>query len=348
MQKNRDLSFDVFRGIAIIAVVAIHTANAIWGSPKTDGWSLFSIATYYRQSLSFAVPAFIFISGYWASTKLIESLSDYRIFLAKKLSRVLVPYFFWSSILLGCEAARTHNVDVQQIMIRLLTGRVIPIYYFVIVISQLYIITPILQQINRKRYGLILVIIFNASCLLWAYIARLYFNYWTPLSSAFYSWIIFYEIGLLTNNPDNKVFVTKKLQYFILPAMLVCLLFAGLETSIISSKYYDRYFATSPLKLSSSLYAICIIIVFLHVKKYFNHRPKILAVLGYSSFGIYLIHMAILNLVTSLVQKSSIIYSFQLLSHFTVILITLSLCFILISIARKLLPKSFCHNVLGF
>jgi surface polysaccharide O-acyltransferase-like enzyme len=348
MQKDRDLSFDVFRGLAIIAVVAIHTFNVIRGFHTPDIWNPLSIATYYRQSLSFAVPVFIFISGYWASTKLIESLSDYRIFLAKKLSRVLIPYFFWSFILLGYEAVITHNVDVQQIIIRILTGRTINIYYFVIVISQLYIITPILQHINRKRYGLILVIIFSATILLWAYIARLYFNYWTPLSSAFYSWIIFYEIGLLANNPDNRIFVTKKLQYFILPAMLVCLLFAGLETSIISAKYYDRYFATSPLKLSSSLYAICIIIAFLQVKRYLIHRPKFLAALGYYSFGIYLIHMAVLSPVASLVKKSSVIYSFQPLSHFTVILITLSICFILISVARKLLPKSFCHNVLGF
>ena len=88
MVKSRDLSFDAFRGLAIIAVVAIHAMSVFeWGPSKTGVWDPFSVITYYRQSLSLAVPVFIFISGYWASIKPIESLSDYRIFLIKKLSR---------------------------------------------------------------------------------------------------------------------------------------------------------------------------------------------------------------------------------------------------------------------
>jgi surface polysaccharide O-acyltransferase-like enzyme len=349
MQKDRDLSFDVFRGVAIIAVVAIHTMTVFkWGHSKIGVWNPLSVVTYYRQSLNFAVPVFVFISGYWASTKPIESLVDYRIFLTRKLSRVLIPYFFWSFILLGYETVRAHSIDWQQITFKLLTGRATHIYYFIAVISQLYIITPLLQYLNRKRYGVILVLIFTMINLLFAYLLRLYFNYWIPFSSAFYSWVIFYEIGLLAHSFENKVFITEKIRYFILPVALACLLLSGLETSIISSKYYDRFFAIAPLKLSSILYSICIIIAFLHIKRHLIYRPKFLAALGYYSFGIYLIHMAVLNPVADIVQKSSTIYSFQPLCHLLVVLITISICFVLIDVARKLFPKSFCHNVLGF
>ncbi|MCJ7655830.1 MAG: acyltransferase, partial [Dehalococcoidia bacterium] len=102
MQKDRDLSFDAFRGLAIIAVVAIHS----WIYPTTGVWNLFFIVTY-RQLLNFAVPAFIFISGYWISKKPIKSLEDYKTFLIRRLPRVLIPYFFWSLILLGYEAIKT-------------------------------------------------------------------------------------------------------------------------------------------------------------------------------------------------------------------------------------------------
>jgi surface polysaccharide O-acyltransferase-like enzyme len=349
MTEDRDLSFDAFRGLAIIAVIAIHTIDTVfpWKSTAMGGWSLFFVVTY-RQLLNFAVPAFIFISGYWLSKKPINSLEDYRVFLMKRFSRVLIPYLFWSVILLGYAAIREHKFDIYQMIFKLLTGRATTIYFFIMVISQLYIITPLLQYINRKRYGLILVIILNVISLLSAYLGRLYFNYWTPVSSAFYSWIIFYEIGLLVGSSDSKKFAAKKVRFFILPAILVCLLISGLEASILLSRCDNQYFAIAPVKYSSFLYSVCIIIAFLHIRKRLSPRPKFLAALGYYSFGIYLIHIPILNQVANLIQKSSTIYSFQSLYQLTVVLITIAICFILIGVTRKLLPESFCHKVLGF
>jgi len=349
MQKDRDPSFDAFRGVAIIAVVAIHAIGTVfsWRCPTTGGWNLFFIVTY-RQLLNFAVPAFIFISGYWMAKKPIRSLKDYRLFLMGRFSRILIPYFFWSLILLGYEAIKTHDIDVQQIIFKLLTGRATTIYFFIMVISQLYIITPLLQYINRKRCGLILVLILNAISLLSAYLSRLYFNYWIPVSSAFYSWIIFYEIGLLIGNRDNKIFIPKNMHIFILPVLLVCLLISGLEASVLLSKYDDWYFAVASVKYSSFLYSVCVILGFLLAREHFNHWPKFLVTLGYYSFGIYLTHTLILYQVADAVQKTNIICSFRPLHQFAVISITIAICFVVISITRKLLPKSFCHKVLGF
>jgi peptidoglycan/LPS O-acetylase OafA/YrhL len=88
MQKTRDLSFDSFRGLAIIAVVAIH-ATYLGGSPYSLGF------LPYRQLLNAAVPALFFMSGYWSSKKPIKSLADYKTFLKRRLSRIFVPYLFW-------------------------------------------------------------------------------------------------------------------------------------------------------------------------------------------------------------------------------------------------------------
>jgi len=349
MQKDRDLSFDAFRGVAIIAVVAIHAIDIVFWKrySQAGGWNCFFLVTY-RQLLNFAVPAFIFISGYWLSKKPIESLTDYKVFLLRRLPRVLIPYLFWSSILLGYESIKTHHTDVQQIIFKLLTGRATTIYFFIIVIAQLYIITPLLQYINRKWYGLILVLILNIIGLLSAYLSRLYFNYWIPVSSAFYSWIIFYEIGLLIGNRKHKISTPKNAHIFILPAILICLLLSGLEASILLSKYDNWYFAIAPVKYSSLLYSVCIIFGFLFVRERFSHWPKWLATIGYCSFGVYLIHIPVLNQIANLVQKSHTIYSFQLLYQFTVVALTILTCFVIISITRRLLPKPFCVKALGF
>ena len=140
----------------------------------------------------------------------------------------------------------------------------------------------------------------------------------------------------------------KNMHIFILPAILVCLLISGLEASVLLSKYDDWYFAVASVKYSSFLYSVCVILGFLLAREHFNHWPKFLVKLGSCSFGIYLIHIIVLNRVLNIVPKSNIIYSLQPLYPLAVVFITISLCFVVISITRKLLPKSFCHKVLGF
>ena len=350
MQKDRDLSFDAFRGAAIIAVVAIHTSATgfSWRYSATGEWNFFFLVAY-RQLLSFAVPAFLFISGYWSSKKPIKSLGDYKTFLIRRLSRILIPYFFWSFILLGYEAIKTHDVNVYRIIFKLLTGGACPGYFFIIVVAQLYTITPLLKYINRKRYGLILVLILNIISLLALYLSRVYnIIGHLPAALPFYSWVIFYEIGLLIGSCNDKTFAPQNMRFFILPVLLVSLLASELEGTILLLKYDNLNFAVSAVKYSSFFYSVCIILGFLLVRERIRYWPKSLVSIGNHSFGIYLIHVPVLNQVVDLVQKSSTIYSFQPLYQFIVVLITISICFVLIRITQKLLPKSLCYRILGF
>jgi len=281
--------------------------------------------------------------------KPVRTLKDYKTFLIRRLSRVLIPYLFWSFILLGYAAIRTHDINGYKIIFKLLTGGTCLGYFFIVVIVQLYIMTPLLQYINRKPYGFILVLIFSIISLLALYLSRLFNIIWyLPASLPFYSWIIFYEIGLLVGNRDNKIFTSKNRCLFILPAILVSLLLSQLEAMTALSKYDNLGFAVSATKYSSILYSVCIIFGFLFVRERLKYCPKPLVKIGNYSFGIYLIHVPVLNKVVNAVQKSDIVYSFQPLYQFIVALITISICCVLISITRRLLPKSFYSKVLGF
>lgn len=343
MQRERDLSFDAFRGLAIIAVIGLHVVylGGYWNSPFCF------YCQFYCQLFDFAIPAFVFISGYWLSKKQIKSLADYKTFLVRRFSRIFIPYLFWSLILLGYEVIKTGDVNVYKMIFKLLLGRASFHYFFIIMIAQLYMITPLLQYINRKPYGLILVLIVNIMTLLLRYLSRLHFNFWFPSVSPFYSWVIFYEIGLLVGRSDNKIFAAKKVRFFILPALLVCLLISELEGTIILSKYGNFGFAAHALKYSTFMYSVCIIFAFLFVREHFYHWPKLLVTIGYRSFGIYLIHVPVLTHVVRVLKETKI-YSFPALYQLVVGLITISLCFLLISITRKLLPKPFCRKVFGF
>jgi len=344
MQKDRDLSFDAFRGVAIIAVVALHVTylSGYWNS------SFCFYCQFYCQLFNFAVPAFIFISGYWLSKKQIKSLTDYRTFLVRRFLRIFIPYLFWSIVLVGYEAIKTHNVDVYRIIFKLIFGQASFQYFFIIVIVQLYVITPLLQYINRKPYGLILVLVLNIMTLLLRYLSRLNFGFLFPSVSAFYSWVIFYEIGLLLGRSDRKIFIPGNIRPFILPAIFVSMLISEVEGAIIFSKYNNLGFAAHSLKYSSFLYSVCIIFGFLLLRECIKYWPKSLVSIGDYSFGIYLIHIPILKQVANLVSKNSAFYSSYLLYQFITISLTVLACFVIIDITRRLLPKAFCVKVLGF
>jgi len=343
--KDRDPSFDAFRGLAIIAVVAIHAI------PWRSYWDYRILV--YRQLLDFAVPAFIFISGYWSSKKTLQSFKDYKKFLARRLARVLIPYFFWSFIFLGRAAMKSDDIDMYGMVLKLLTGGASFHFYFVVMITQFYLMTPVLQYVGRRRYGNETIFLLNIVYLSFLYHYRLH-NHWFLeypyylVHSPFFGWTIFYQIGLWMGNNDDKNFISRNERIFILPAIIVSLLVAGIEAINILSKYNNLEFAVCALKYSSFLYSICVILGFIFIREYFKCWPKLLITLGNYSFGIYLIHTIILNRVVSIIPKSNIISSFQPLYELTVILMTISICLVVIWISRKLLPRPIYSKVLGF
>lgn len=224
-------------------------------------------------------------------------------------------------------------------------------YYFIIPLAQLYIMTPLLQYINRKLYGygLILVLIFNTAILLVLYLSRLFNVIWhLPIALPFYSWIIYYEIGLFVGDRYKEILTTKKMRLCILSAILVSGLISVLEAAIILLKYDNPNFAASAAKYSSFLYSVCVIFGFLFGREYFRHLPRLLSTIGCYSFGIYLIHVIILGRVVDVFQKFNVIYSFQPLYQLTLVVVTISICLALISTTRKLLPEPVCSKILGF
>jgi len=349
MQTDRDLSFDAFRGIAIIAVIAIHAAATgfLENQALSDGNGIYFRVAYF-QPLLFAIPAFIFMAGYWAAKRPVNTIGDYKAFLARKLPRILLPYLFWSLVIFGFKAVKLRNPDAYSMIVALLTGRACFTYYFIVLIAQLYVVTPALQYINRSVYGPISVLVLNAAVLLALYLLNIYHGvgglstYWL-----FCVWIIFYEVGLVAGSRDNK-FVLQKKRFFVLSALLASLLLSVAEGIVWVSRYDNLSLAIAPIKYSSFIYSGCVILGFLAVRESIKRWPGILVAVGNYSYGIYLIHIFILARVIVIVQKINILRSFPPASQLVIILATLSASFILISLTRKLLPETFCRRVLGF
>ncbi len=80
MEKERDLTVDIAKGIGIILVVFGHTV-ARWGG-EHEG--------LHRFIYSFHMPLFFYLSGIY-----IASGKDFNSFIKSKFTRLCIPFFFW-------------------------------------------------------------------------------------------------------------------------------------------------------------------------------------------------------------------------------------------------------------
>ncbi|MBN1788626.1 MAG: acyltransferase [Sedimentisphaerales bacterium] len=341
---NRDTSFEALRGIAIIAIVAMHAA-------PIQAYKNFPFISY-RQLLNFAVPAFVFISGYWAADWPINSLEDYKNFLTKRLSRVMVPYLFWSAIYSGYDVLRAGKINIyKDVFLHLLTGGATP-FWFIVLIIQFYICTPVFQYLNRKHYGLALVFLLNMIYLSIQYPLCLHGitadNWFIEFHLPIFSFAMFYQAGLWMRSHYDQKPLERNIRSIIWPAILLCILLSILEAAMIMSYNNNWRMANYPLKFSSFFYSIFVVFGFMLLRERVKNWPKFLVIIGNYSFGIFLIHMIVLRgigMIKRIITENSLSGP---LGQIVIILMTLLICFVIIRLARKLLPKTLCRGVFGF
>ncbi|MGB9110577.1 MAG: acyltransferase family protein, partial [Telluria sp.] len=85
---------DVFRVLAILAVIALHTAAH--EGPGAVG-TAFDAATFFNQVERFAVPLFFILSGYFWSAKC-HARADYLPCSLALARRVLLLFLIWCAV----------------------------------------------------------------------------------------------------------------------------------------------------------------------------------------------------------------------------------------------------------
>jgi surface polysaccharide O-acyltransferase-like enzyme len=106
---SRFQAVDVFRVLAILAVIALHTAR--YEGPGAVG-TAFDAALFLNQLERFAVPLFFILSGYFWSAKC-HGRDDYLICSLKLAKRVLLLFAAWCAVyLLAAELATIGRLGV--------------------------------------------------------------------------------------------------------------------------------------------------------------------------------------------------------------------------------------------
>jgi len=128
--------FDFLKAVAIIAIVAIHATAAF---PQFQ-WA--------NNFLWFAVPLFLFSTGYLLARRYVSPGADYYKSFVK---RVVLPYAIFCLLAGIALAVATTGFDAAKFSVDVLLGRLNGgALYFIPMIIQLYLLFPLLQD-ARKR-----------------------------------------------------------------------------------------------------------------------------------------------------------------------------------------------------
>ena len=347
---KRDNSFDAWKGIAIVFVVAIHAANT--GKEFLCGpseWNYFATLGL-RQVYSFAVPLFFFMAGFFADKEIETITMRWRTYAAHKLTRILVPYVFWSLVVIFF---LQRNFDFLHLVKSLSLGRAQGPYYFLIALSFLYIMTPIASRLGIKRETTMLVIALNLITISAIYMLRIEMKEsftWQMAALPFTTWIIFYYLGLhARKSRADSLFGHSDSLLSALGLCIFCLILSCLEALFLITNEAGPYFwASSQVKFSSFLYSISIINLFLVLRSRKIKYPAALIYLGKASFGIYLIHEIFRGKISSRLAHIENLYFIQPLFQATVVVTTIVACLIVIETTRRVFGASKAAKYFGF
>lgn len=279
--KNQYIQF--LRGIAILAVVLIHS--------NIPGLS----RVLLRPFINFAVALFIFLSGYLTKTQ----ITDFGRFCGKRILKVLVPYAIWSVVY-----AIPQGFD--GFLLDFLTGRCCGIYYYILVYVQFVLLTPMICRLLQSKFRWLGWLITPIGTLVFRYLFLLMdipvlsenYNY------LFIAWFIYYYLGLALGNGNMKL-AQKPGKHTVFYAVAIVI---SLSEGLIWYAFDNFDMATTQLRLSSILTSFTFLLLCHHflskqpgfIKR--NPLGKLVVLLGDCSFGIYLSHILVQQILKKVIS----------------------------------------------
>jgi surface polysaccharide O-acyltransferase-like enzyme len=285
---------DILRIISILAVIFIHT------STKTLATSAFALtkipwSLFFNQAARFAVPLFFMISGF--VLELNHHVNEgYLTYLKKRLSRIFIPYVFWSLIYYFFIYANGHDPSFLNV---LLQGTASYQLYFIPTLLIFYLLFPFIHTFCEFLINKWVLIIFGLIQLI-----LLYYDYdvkplqiYHPVGIALLNFYVFLLGIVLARNQERfKNFIRKwKLLLFIGTVVFAVSIFLeGLNGYLNTHNYLTFYSSWRPSVL---IYTIFFSGFFYWV---FDRRLKFVSVIkkcSQLSFFVFFIHVLILEVV---------------------------------------------------
>lgn len=303
-------------GIAILSVVLNHAVG--WGFTAlfwwTDRFRAVSVPNYdalgspayiilvvIKQLTPFAVPVFLVASGYFIAFASRAGLTWKMVW--ARIRSLLFPYLVWSAVVLGLEAIFGERFSAVQIGIKLLTGSASPVYYYVPIICQLFLLAPLLTPWIRSAVwkkvligaALLQVIMLGSN-----YLCIFGVVSWN-VDWLFSNLVFFFALGIALNYHLDEIRAwAQRRRFFWLAALVLFALLAIVETEV----YFRRGLGDwrgGVETLAAMLYTLSFLMVFIGFDRFEFPYAGPLGKIGQKAYGIFLIHPIVLMLAAKLI-----------------------------------------------
>lgn len=292
----------ILRGMAILAVVGIHTLSI--GMTNTKVGTLGN-CTYQiiHTLLQFAVPTFIFISAMMITYSLKGTTLHPLPFYKKKFFKIGIPYVLWTLVYVLPQMAKGW-IPIDRLWTPkswaywLLYGKGYDHLYYLSVTLQLYLIAPLLVAVlclmtrflkQKTIYLLLPLAIFGQACI---YIInqRYISNYFSAQATLVIWYFIIIIIGMWAGlNYETFIKWIQKHTYFLIISLgIISLIYVHYKLKMvyqlpINTTHYQIIWYAYVLIMALNLFHLALKITSTKVGQLF-------LTLGNYSFGIYLIH----------------------------------------------------------
>ncbi len=306
--------YQSIRGICILMVLLIHTLLL------TSDVYINYLNIIIRRIIDFAVPVFMFLSGYFVK------YDERKSFFKKKITRIVGPLLIWN-LIYGVTNIITQNVtnNIEKIKLVMLGGFHL---YFLVVLLMLVIITPFLIkyiQKNNSRTKLYLPLLITLLYNVCNTIFYIKFNSSIPYYNYhIFGWFSYYYLGLLFRYDKIEVKSLEKINYLCFLSLMVSII----EGIFIYAEYEYYDLAVTQISTGNYIYCMALCLIIKNSEKEKSHK-NILTMLGDFSYGIYLSHVLILMLIKKLVSYFDIAYFINItLTYILLVMITYILNYI--------------------
>lgn len=294
-KKQRNMSLDILRIMATIAVITIHVTGQHWMSQNINSFS-WAVYNFYRCISRWAVPVFIMISGTLFLNP--EKPLDLKKLYKKNILRIVTAYIFWSLLY----AIYENNGGIMSFVKKWLLGS--GHMWFIYLILFLYLILPFTrwimqnEKISNRALFICFVLGFLCPCILESIPAYFGIKLVTgrilliiKIIQKLFGWIGYYCLGWKIQNTDLKN-IKKYLIYIVGSMAFVASFFLFMayakKLQYAPNEFYDN--------ISITVLAEAIFVFTLMKNIKWNMSDVVsnkIQKISKMTFGIYMVHMII-------------------------------------------------------